>query len=58
MLTDTVTSYVEMRRTCGFAFESEGRCLKAFAAFSDAKGQYHIRSDIAIEWASQARSRR
>jgi hypothetical protein len=28
-----VKSYIEMRRTCGFAFESEGTCLKGFAAF-------------------------
>ena len=58
MLTKAVNSYIEMRRTCGFAFQSEGPCLRSFAAFSDAKGDYHGRSDIAVEWASRAQSTR
>jgi integrase/recombinase XerD len=56
MLTEAVESYIAMRRACGFAFEPEGTCLRSFAAFSDAKGHYHVRSDIAVEWARQARS--
>jgi integrase/recombinase XerD len=47
-----------MRRACGFAFQSEGTCLQGFAAFADARGHRHVRSDIAIEWARQARSTR
>ena len=58
MLTEAVESYIALRRACGFAFRSEGTCLRGFAAFSDAKGQHHVRSDIAIEWARQARSMR
>ena len=58
MLTKAVGSYIAMRRTCGFAFQSEGTCLRSFAAFSDTKGNYHVRSDVAVEWASQARSTR
>jgi integrase/recombinase XerD len=58
MLTKAVESYIAMRRACGFAFQSEGTCLQGFAAFSDARGHYHVRSDIAIEWARQARSTR
>jgi integrase/recombinase XerD len=56
MLTKAVDSYIAMRRACGFAFQSEGTCLRSFAAFSDAKGHYQVRSDIAVEWARQARS--
>jgi integrase len=56
MITEAVVSYIKMRRTCGFAFESEGTCLQRFAAFSAAKGQHHVRSDVAMEWAVQARS--
>lgn len=56
MLTEAVGAYIEMRRACGFAFQSEGTCLRGFAAFSDARGHHHVRSDIAIEWARQARS--
>jgi integrase/recombinase XerD len=58
MLTKAVDSYIAMRRVCGFAFQSEGTCLRGFAAYSDAKGDYHVRSDSALEWASQARSTR
>jgi integrase/recombinase XerD len=58
MLTKAVEAYIAVRRACGFAFQSEGTCLQGFAAFSDARGQHHVRSDIAIEWARQARSRR
>lgn len=58
MLTEAVGAYIEMRRACGFAFQSEGTCLRGFAAFSDARGHHHVRSDIAIEWARQARSTR
>src|SRR5215467_8160619 len=50
MLTKAVDSYIAMRRACGFAFQSEGTCLRSFAAFSDAKGHYQVRSDIAVEW--------
>ena len=56
MLTKAVDSYIAMRRAGGFAFQSEGTCLRSFAAFSDAKGHYQVRSDIAVEWARQARS--
>lgn len=58
MLTTAVKSYISVRRACGFAFRSEGTCLQGFAAFSDARGHHHVRSDIAIEWARQARSAR
>jgi integrase len=63
MLTKAVESYIEMRRACGFAFQSEGTRLRGFAAFSDARGHHHVRSDVAIEWARQgcstyARARR
>jgi integrase/recombinase XerD len=58
MLTKAVESYIAVRRACGFAFQSEGTCLQGFAAFSDARGHHHVRSDIAIEWARLARSRR
>lgn len=58
MLTKVVESYIAIRRACGFAFESEGTCLRGFAVFSDAAGHHHVRSDVALEWARRARSRR
>jgi integrase/recombinase XerD len=56
MLSNAVESYIAMRRACGFAFQTEGTCLRGFAAYSDASGFHHVRFDIAIEWARQARS--
>lgn len=56
MLTKAVDTYIAMRRACGFAFQTEGTCLRNFAAYSDAKGYHHIRSDIAVEWARHGRS--
>jgi hypothetical protein len=34
MLTHAVESYIAMRRACGFAFESEGTCLRGSRAAS------------------------
>jgi integrase/recombinase XerD len=56
MLAEAVESYIEMRRACGFAFVSEGTCLRGFGAFSDARGEHQVRSEVAIEWARQGRS--
>lgn len=56
MLTEAVESYIAMRRACGFAFEAEGTCLQSFAAYCDARGHHHVFSDVAVEWARQARS--
>ncbi len=58
MLTEAVESYIAMRRACGFAFESEGTCLRSFAAYCDARGHHSVFSDVAVEWARQARSAR
>jgi integrase/recombinase XerD len=58
MLTKAVEAYIAVRRACGFAFQSEGTCLQGFAAFADARGHRHVRPDMAIEWARQARSTR
>lgn len=56
MLTQAVTSYIDMRRATGFAFRSEGSLLKSFAAFSDAAGKQYVSADTAIEWAGSALS--
>ena len=51
MLTQSVESYLAIRRAAGFAFESAGSLLKSFAAFSEARGECYVRSPIAIQWA-------
>lgn len=56
MLTDTVDTYLAIRRATGFALRCEGIQLKSFATFSEARGHQHISSDLAIEWAGVAHS--
>ena len=56
MLTQAVESYLEVRRTMGFALHSEGRLLQSFAKYSDAAGKSYICTDTAIQWASVAQS--
>jgi integrase len=56
MLAAAVTSYVAVRRAAGFAFRSPALALKSFASFSEARGESHIRTPIALEWAGLARS--
>ena len=56
MLTQSVESYIALRRATGFAFRSEGSLLQSFAAFSDAAGKRYVSADTAIEWAGSAPS--
>lgn len=56
MLTQTVESYLAVRRACGFELKSEGNLLRSFAFFSDARGKHHVCSETAIEWAGLAKS--
>jgi integrase len=54
MLAQAVQSYVAVQRAAGFAFTSAASLLKSFAAFSEARGESHVRVPIAIEWAGLA----
>lgn len=54
MVASAVESYLAVRRACGFVVKREGYFLRRFAAFSDARGEGHVRSHIAIEWAGLA----
>jgi integrase len=56
MLTRAVETYLAVRRAAGFALRCEGFHLKSFAAFSEARKQHYVSTDIAIEWAGLARS--
>jgi len=55
MLMQTVQSYLEVRRACGFKLKSQGNLLRSFAAYSDVRGKSHVCTDTAIEWAGLAR---
>lgn len=51
-----VDSYLALRRSAGFKLKAtEGR-LRSFASFSVAKGDPHVRTVTAVEWAGSARS--
>ena len=51
MLTHAVTTYLAVRRATGLALTTEGRWLKSFAAFVDARARSYVSSELAIEWA-------
>jgi integrase len=56
MLTRAVETYLAVRRAAGFALRSTGYQLKSFAAFSEARKQPYISTEMAIAWAGQAPS--
>jgi integrase/recombinase XerD len=56
MLTQTVESYLEVRRAMGFALHSEGTLLQSFAKYSNTAGKSHICMETAIQWAGLAQS--
>jgi integrase/recombinase XerD len=56
MLTRAVETYLAVRRAAGFALRDDGSYLKSFAAFSEARKQRYVSTEIAIEWAGLARS--
>jgi integrase len=56
MLTQLVDSYLELRRSAGFRMKVQGYLLHNFASFAVERGETHIRTRTAIEWAGQAPS--
>jgi integrase/recombinase XerD len=56
MLSHAVQVYIDMRRACGFKFGSQGAFLNSFAAFCADRGEAFVRTNVAVEWASLARS--
>lgn len=56
MLIDAIGSYLSVRRAMGFELRETERLLRRFAAFATTRGDTHVRTQTAIEWASGARS--
>jgi integrase/recombinase XerD len=56
MLSQLVDSYLELRRSTGFGMRVHEYLLHSFASFAAQRGESHIRSRTAIEWAAQAPS--
>jgi integrase/recombinase XerD len=56
MLSQLVDSYLELRRSTGFRMGVHQYLLHSFASFAAQRGETHIRTRTAIEWAAQAPS--
>src|SRR6266481_7847226 len=56
MLTRAIETYLAVRRAAGFALRNTSYHLRSFAAFSEARKQHYISTEIAIAWAGLAPS--
>lgn len=56
MLTQSVNSYLAVRRACGYQLKSESNYLRTFAIYSEERGKHHVCSETAIEWAGLSKS--
>jgi len=56
MLTRAVETYLAVRRAAGFALRNTSYHLRSFAAFSEARKQHYISTEIAIAWTGLAPS--
>ena len=56
MLTDTVNAYLSLRRALGFKLKTAEKYLWSYANFATARGDTHIVSKTAIDWAAQGAS--
>ena len=56
MLSRLVDSYLKLRRSTGFRMKVQEYLLHSFASFAAERGETHIRTRTAVEWAAQAPS--
>src|SRR5579864_384372 len=56
MLTSAMTEYVSFRRLGGFKYHHEEKVLRSFVRFASGRGEGHIKSATAIDWAAQGPS--
>jgi integrase/recombinase XerD len=56
MLNKAVESYLAIRRAAGFALRSDEYVLRSFSRFASARGDTHVITKTALEWASSAPS--
>ena len=52
MLKRAVERYIGLRHATGFKFEKPARLLRSFAEFAVAKGDTHVKTITAVEWAA------
>ena len=51
-----IEEYIALRHALGFKFHGAAQMLRDFAAFADRRGDTHVRTRTAIEWAKQGGS--
>jgi len=56
MLRQAVESYIALKRAVGFSFERAGDALRSFARFASERGEAHVITQTAIDWAGLASS--
>jgi integrase/recombinase XerD len=56
MLTASIDAYLALRRAVGFQLENEAYLLHAFARWAATRGETHVRTQTALEWAAATRS--
>lgn len=49
---ETIETYLALRRTTGFAMSNAEHLLKSFGAFAAERGQTHVHTQTAIDWAA------
>ena len=52
----TIETYLALRRATGFAMLNTEYLLKSFAAFATKRGQTHVHTQTAIDWAARGPS--
>jgi len=56
MLSSLVDPYLALRRATGFQMKVQAYLLRGFTAFAEVRGETHVRTGSAIEWAALAPS--
>ena len=53
LMLNAVETYLTLRRATGFAMQNAEYLLKSFAAFAAERGQTHVHTQTAIDWATR-----
>ena len=56
MLTEDIDRYLSLRRSLGWGLRDAERHLRAYAAFAAERGDSHVRTATAVDWAATAPS--
>ena len=56
MLTTAIERYLALRRSLGFKLHEASQILRSFGRFAATRGDTHVKSATAIDWATEASS--